>query len=312
MALSLCSVQGDAPAKTDHSHPAALSLKETIFHGTATFPAAAYDDDIAAQDVLWHWHEEFETGIITAGSVRVSIAHHTAVLAKGDGFFINSGILHAMENACPGQPAALRSIVYHGSLVGGAAGSVYDTHYVLPLLKSSLRELILHPWCEDDAPMLACIRAAWRAMADDDGDFPLTVRDELSRLSALLIAQLNNAPVQNGVSPVQEERAQVMLAFLHRHYGESVTLADIAAAASVSVNEALRCAKQVLGLSPIQYLKKYRLARAAQQLRETTSPIADIASACGFPDGSYFAKSFREIYGVPPKAYRKEKEYGTI
>ena len=34
--------------------------------------------------------------------------------------------------------------------------------------------------------------------------------------------------------------------------------------------------------------------------------IAQIAQQCGFEDPSYFTLRFRETYGVPPKAYRRE------
>ena len=44
--------------------------------------------------------------------------------------------------------------------------------------------------------------------------------------------------------------------------------------------------------------------QAAHLLRETDSPIQEIASYIGMPDNNYFSRCFRMRYGVSPTAYR--------
>lgn len=46
MALSLCRTTVDD------------SARELMEHGTAAFPIACYHDDLQAEPVPWHWHEE--------------------------------------------------------------------------------------------------------------------------------------------------------------------------------------------------------------------------------------------------------------
>ena len=48
MALSLCRTTMDD------------SARELMEHGTAAFPIACYHDDLQAEPVPWHWHEELE------------------------------------------------------------------------------------------------------------------------------------------------------------------------------------------------------------------------------------------------------------
>ena len=82
---------------------------------------------------------------------------------------------------------------------------------------------------------------------------------------------------------------------------------SIAAAASLSDSECLRCFRTSIGSTPIQYLKHYRLQQATSLLISTDKKITDIALSCGFQDVSYFTKSFREHLGTTPTQYRKER-----
>jgi AraC-like DNA-binding protein len=64
--------------------------------------------------------------------------------------------------------------------------------------------------------------------------------------------------------------------------------------------------KQVAGMTLVAYLNHVRLANAAQLLRETDRAIADIASATGFSDQSYFDKRFKRAFGRTPKEFRHD------
>ena len=63
--------------------------------------------------------------------------------------------------------------------------------------------------------------------------------------------------------------------------------------------------KKVTGLSPMNYLKIYRLELAQDKLRNSTASINSIAAECGFLDSNYFTRCFRQHFGVAPLAYRK-------
>ena len=100
-------------------------------------------------------------------------------------------------------------------------------------------------------------------------------------------------------------RAKVMLQFIHDHYAEPLRVADIAASAAVSVSECLRCFHEALGETPNQYLRRHRVERAAELLCATALPVTEIAAQCGFQDPGYFARTFRQLYGCAPAAYRR-------
>ena len=91
-----------------------------------------------------------------------------------------------------------------------------------------------------------------------------------------------------------------MLTFIYEHYGETITLKEIANAAHISRSEAGRCFQTYLGCSPIEALIQYRLQIARRLLSEKTQTLQEISAACGFHSVNYFSRQFKKVYGVTP------------
>lgn len=62
--------------------------------------------------------------------------------------------------------------------------------------------------------------------------------------------------------------------------------------------------KDKKGMTLRQYIIAYRLKRAKRLLELTDKSAQEIAEECGFTDASYFAKSFKNAFGMTPKEYR--------
>lgn len=71
--------------------------------------------------------------------------------------------------------------------------------------------------------------------------------------------------------------------------------------------------KQELGMTIRQYISEMRMERAEQLLAQTYETVDEIATKCGYSNGNYFAKAFRENRKMSPTDYRKmmEKRYET-
>ena len=67
----------------------------------------------------------------------------------------------------------------------------------------------------------------------------------------------------------------------------------------------LRLFKEVLGVTPHQYLVRSRLRHAARRLADSTQSVTDIAFDVGFADLSNFVRTFHRAAGVSPSGFRR-------
>jgi AraC-like DNA-binding protein len=120
-------------------------------------------------------------------------------------------------------------------------------------------------------------------------------------LSSMLIARSRDeVPSDSPVVLAQNYVAQ--------HYGERITVDDLARAASVSSSYLTRLFRQQMETSPHDYLLRYRITRAKQLLMETDLPIGAIARQVGFTSESNFSYRFSQMCDTTPRAYRKLRE----
>lgn len=290
---------------------------ELVSHGTALFPVACYLDDLASDPVPWHWHDEMEFLLVSQGQAVIHAGSKTHTVSAGDALFINSGILHAVTAAKTSE-CLIHSAVFHPRLIGGTMDSVFWQKYLNPLLLDNTLECILLtqtssasgsdgsgclPW---QAEAIRSFDTAWRSCADELPGYEFQVRSDLSRLIFLLSSHRPSAHLQSSEKKVRDgERIKIMMQYIQNHYISDISIAEVARSASLSVSECLRCFKNTIGTTPIQYVRQYRIQKAAELLSATSLKISDIAMQCGFQEMSYFARTFKDIRGCTPSEFRK-------
>ncbi len=280
--------------------------RELKQHGTTLFPAACYEDDLNLQPVPWHWHEEFEVIVIEQGSVHINVGNERLHLKQKEGIFINAGVLHSVSPFSE-RGDRLRSIVFHPRLVGGSLDSVFWQKLIQPILQdSSFRYLRCNEAVSWQKEVIQCIETAWNSIVCDDEEYENTVRYVMSRMMHILTS--NHPNRQQPVSEQEKllaERMKAMLQYIEEHFMEELSVEAIASSSAISHSVCLRCFHQVIGTTPMQYVKQYRIEKAAEWLLNTKKTAAAIGADCGFLDSSYFTKTFREMKGCTPVQYRR-------
>ena len=281
--------------------------RELIDHGDSGFPVACYQDNFQIMDVPWHWHPEWEAVYIVDGSCTVAAGHQKQIFQAGDGFFVNSGVLHGcwdLENS----ECIFHSIVFHPRIVSGSLDSAMHLNYVLPLMETGPELFPLSADTVWQREALDSIEQAWQAFVQAQTGYEFSVRAALSRLILFLWQHTSSAGFLQDRKAIRDgARIKSMLAHIHENYANDLSLSRIAAVAAVSESECLRCFRNAIGITPIQYLKQYRIQQAANLMISTEKKFSDIAQQCGFQDISYFTKSFRDQMGCTPTEYRKAK-----
>lgn len=95
-----------------------------------------------------------------------------------------------------------------------------------------------------------------------------------------------------------------MISHMEAHFLEPLRLHELARMAGLSERQLLRVFRANYHTTPIDYMLRLRIMHAARLLRDTDTPITDIAFASGFSDSNYFTRQFKRIIGQTPSAYR--------
>jgi AraC family transcriptional regulator len=105
--------------------------------------------------------------------------------------------------------------------------------------------------------------------------------------------------------PRDRRRAVEAALWIEAHAHEPIDLEGAAGEAELSAFHFLRLFRDVLGVTPHQYLVRSRLRRAARLLAEDDRPITDVAFDVGFGDLSNFVRTFHRAAGVSPRGFRR-------
>jgi signal transduction histidine kinase/DNA-binding LacI/PurR family transcriptional regulator/AraC-like DNA-binding protein len=121
-----------------------------------------------------------------------------------------------------------------------------------------------------------------------------------------IVTTLHRALFDNGALPPQTSAlVKRAVAYLHQNYTRPLARWEIANAVGASEDYLSRVFHRELGLSPWDYLNRYRVEQAKQLLRRTNNAIGAIAAQVGFKDPLYFSRVFRKVTGLSPSAFRK-------
>ncbi len=96
---------------------------------------------------------------------------------------------------------------------------------------------------------------------------------------------------------------------LNRVLGESyaistLSIGQMAAQLSISERHLQRRLKALTGLSPKQYLRRYRLEQSLVYLRDGV-PVGEVAKAAGFSSHAYFTSCFKAEFGATPSRFQQ-------
>jgi AraC-like DNA-binding protein len=85
---------------------------------------------------------------------------------------------------------------------------------------------------------------------------------------------------------------------------EPLRLRDLSVLAGASPTRLLRAFADAYGLTPHRYQQSRRIAKAKSMVMQG-SPLAEVASACGYADQSHLNRWFRRIHGTTPGRLRR-------
>ena len=95
------------------------------------------------------------------------------------------------------------------------------------------------------------------------------------------------------------------LRLMHHEPSKEWSVAELAQRVGMSRSAFAQQFAETVGETPMQYLLKWRVQKAASMLRSGEAGIAEVAERVGYTSDVAFAKAFKRAMGVTPGSYRR-------
>lgn len=286
------------PAEIHHTVPRAR-----IFAGQ---PGAVHaTEHLLDGDILPHDHEFIEIAVAAAGTGRHQSIHGMTDLSRGDVIILQQDGWHAYRQC---RKLRVYNCYVGPELLEGPLAWVLDDprlHRLLwqPLAAPGCAVTLLHLRRESLRACLLHVRHLCR-LSVQGGSVLRRVAALLQLLEVLGDASREPPPgaarPDEPVHPAVRAAVQLMGSALDERW----TLDEIARGVHVSSAYLVRLFRRHTGDSPMTWLARRRMEKAAAMLLSTRRPVGEIAARVGVDDPNYFARRFKAVFGVSPTDYR--------
>jgi transcriptional regulator GlxA family with amidase domain len=142
------------------------------------------------------------------------------------------------------------------------------------------------------------------------------VRRDHGAAAAARTARLSVAPLERAGGQAQfvaheppgpvGTSMEPLLSWLAENLHRPLTLADIAARASMSTRSLSRNFRRQTGTTPLAWVNRRRIRLAQRLLEETDEPAERVGEMAGFGSPTAFRERFRQVVGISPRGYRHQ------
>lgn len=135
----------------------------------------------------------------------------------------------------------------------------------------------------------------------------------LARLSEVLFAEalrqhMDSHPTQQTgwLGALKDRFVGKALAHMHEQPAAGWTVDALARCVGLSRSALGERFVALVGMPPMQYLLRWRIALAASQLRQSDASVRKVATDAGYESEAAFIRAFKKEHGVPPSAWRRQ------
>ena len=108
----------------------------------------------------------------------------------------------------------------------------------------------------------------------------------------------------------QHHKMAMIVDALYEHLEESISVSELATAASVSVSTLERLFKEHMNTTPRRFIIQVKMSTACDRLMNTDMKINEISTSLGFHEHANFTRAFTKTMGISPRSYREFYKMG--
>ena len=289
-------------------HSLALEQKEDTKHGESYFPVQKYITRLTPDYpvVTTHWHDEAELTLITKGSGLYQIHLNDYEVKEGDLLFISPLLLHSISRNCDKEFLS-ETYVFHMNFLGGNSTDVCSTHYLTPIMNL---EIALPCLITENHPVYASLRKIFNqihSLYDESiNGYELALKSMFLQAIFLLLQYSEKKEVS--YTDTSSNKLKQVLDYIELHYGESISVAELAKICYFSDYHFMRFFKKHMNMTCIEYINNLRLEKAIELFEHGNTSILDVSLSVGFHNLSYFHRAFKKKYNMTPLSFMKQLE----
>lgn len=287
---------------------------------SAKFGLASVRARLAGADKVVFFH------YLTEGSCQVKLDESSDALEASAGdlvLFLNEDrhLLGSDLRLVPVETARLIDADAADDLIqlrhgGGGAATRFVCGYIAcsqslcrPLLEALPRVLRI-PVGDGQAGSL--LRELLRSGVSESLSFRPGAESTLAKLSELMFVEAMRRYVadlppegRGWLAGIRDPQIGRTLALLHGNPGRAWTVHELARKVALSRSALAERFATLVGEPPMKYLKRWRLALAAQVLRAGNDTIGTVAECSGYESEAAFTRAFKNEFGMPPATWRR-------
>ncbi|MFC8045383.1 AraC family transcriptional regulator [Nocardia sp. NPDC057353] len=257
---------------------------------------------------------------VRGGAVLVTADHRPQRLDPGELAIVRGGEAHVVADSSAAGPRAVaaaqeRRAAPSGELLGDLTGTGARRWAAGPLLLvhgSYAAAGVVSRRLLQALPPLVVLRDhdldhRTLALLGDEAARDRSV--VLDRLLDLVVTGALRAWFARGTAPAwyaayRDPLVGGALRLLQQHPAHRWTVAELAAAVGVSRAALARRFTTLVGLPPMAFLTEWRLALAAERLRDSDDTVETIAHHVGYGTAFALSAAFKRQHGIAPRDYR--------
>jgi len=104
---------------------------------------------------------------------------------------------------------------------------------------------------------------------------------------------------------LSDKQMSAAITSMHNEPAHDWTVEELARRGGMSRSTFALRFHQMVGVSPIEYLTRWRMLLAGDRMANTNDSISEIAQSLGYESASAFTKTFKKVMGCSPREYNR-------
>jgi AraC-like DNA-binding protein len=271
------------------------------------FPLVVIEYLVQGDGDPMHWHDHLEIAHVLEGGGDFHFGRRALAAEPGDVFFIDNSQPHVAV-AAPGVGLRLLLVLFRPELIAGPGCRELDLGYLAPFrMDDPAASARLRAGAEPTAEVALVLREL-QAICQRRDPAERQLADATLRRALALVNRARAVEPRPGrarASGDRREQIRPLLAYVDRHRGANVSLAEVAEVIHVSPSRVRHVFKDVTGVSFKEYVTQVRIAEAKRLLLSTELSVAETARAVSYTNLHQFYKVFQRSCCMSPAEYRR-------